>query len=69
MELKYSEMRCRDIIETQLRPLLDNGKYDELIQVWISEILPQKNPEDSKNIVTVSEKKQKENAFSIGVVF
>ncbi len=34
MELKYSEMACRDIIENQLRPLLNSGKYEEMIEVW-----------------------------------
>lgn len=31
MELKYPEMRCRTIIENHLRPLLNEGKYEELI--------------------------------------
>ncbi len=38
MEIKYSEMRCRDIIENHLRPLLNEGKYDELIWEWIKYI-------------------------------
>jgi len=69
MEIKYSEMRCRDIIENQLRPLLNRDAYGELIQSWISEIFPQKNPEDSNNMATVSGKEQKENALSIGIIF
>lgn len=34
METRYSEMRCRDIIENHLRPLLNAGKLDELVRVW-----------------------------------
>jgi hypothetical protein len=38
METKYSEMRCRHIIENRLRPLLDNENYEELISAWIEEV-------------------------------
>lgn len=38
MELKYTEMRCRHIIENRLRPLLDNENYEELLSVWIEEV-------------------------------
>jgi uncharacterized membrane protein YgcG len=34
LELKYTEMVCRDIIENQLRPLLNESKYEELMQEW-----------------------------------
>lgn len=34
MELKYSEMRCHDIIENSLRPLLNDEKYEELVKKW-----------------------------------
>jgi hypothetical protein len=27
-------MVCRDIIENQLRPLLNEGKYEELLREW-----------------------------------
>jgi hypothetical protein len=35
MEIKYSEMVCRDIVEKQLRPLLDAGRYVTLIDTWL----------------------------------
>jgi hypothetical protein len=34
MEIKYSEMICREIIEKHLRPLLNEGKYEELVRKW-----------------------------------
>lgn len=34
MEIKYNEMVCREIVEKQLRPLLDAGKYEEMITRW-----------------------------------
>lgn len=34
LELKYTEMVCRDIVENQLRPLLNAGKYEEMVQAW-----------------------------------
>ena len=34
MEIQYSEMRCRDIVENHLRPLLDAGRYVTLIDIW-----------------------------------
>lgn len=38
MEIAYSEMRCREIIENHLRPLLNKWHYSELIQEFISAI-------------------------------
>lgn len=35
LEIKYSEMICRDIIENHLRPLLNNGEYNTLVKTWI----------------------------------
>jgi uncharacterized protein len=32
MEIKYNEMVCREIVEKQLRPLLNQGRYEEMIQ-------------------------------------
>lgn len=32
LELKYTEMACRDIVENHLRPLLNEGKYEEMIK-------------------------------------
>ena len=49
MEIKYSEMRCRDIIENKLRPLLNKGKYKELTSQWIEEIA-QLNPSTSTEL-------------------
>ena len=34
MEIKYSEMVCREIVEKHLRPLLNEGKYEEMIKEW-----------------------------------
>lgn len=34
LELKYTEMVCREIIENQLRPLLNEGKYEKMTQNW-----------------------------------
>lgn len=34
LELKYTEMFCHAIIENQLRPLLIQGKYFELLDLW-----------------------------------
>lgn len=34
MELKYTEMKCHDIIENHLRPLLNNSKIEELVRKW-----------------------------------
>lgn len=31
-------MRCRHIIENELRPLLDNENYEELVSAWIEEV-------------------------------
>lgn len=31
LELKYTEMVCRDIVENHLRPLLNAGKYEEMV--------------------------------------
>ncbi|GAB0174760.1 MAG: hypothetical protein HHAS10_06390 [Candidatus Altimarinota bacterium] len=38
MELKYTEMRCRDIIENKLRPLLMAEEYGTLIEVFYSSL-------------------------------
>jgi uncharacterized membrane protein YgcG len=34
MDLTYTEMVCRGIIEKELRPLLNEGKFIELIEIW-----------------------------------
>ncbi|MBX9809785.1 TPM domain-containing protein [Candidatus Gracilibacteria bacterium] len=34
LEIKYTEMVCRDLVENYLRPLLNEGKYGELIEKW-----------------------------------
>lgn len=34
MEIKYSEMVCREIVESHLRPLLNEGKYEEMVRKW-----------------------------------
>ena len=36
MEIKYSEMVCREIVEKQLRPLLDAGEYRKMIELWFN---------------------------------
>lgn len=41
LELKYTEMVCRDILENHLRPLLNEGKYEEIIKEW-KEIITEK---------------------------
>lgn len=48
LELKYTEMVCRDIVENHLRPLLNEWKYEELIQRW-KEVI-KSNKIQSKNI-------------------
>lgn len=43
MEITYTEMVCRTIVESYLRPLLWEGKYKELIKTWydiVSGIIP-----------------------------
>lgn len=35
MEIGYSEMRCREIIENHLRPLLNKEEYLMAIKKWI----------------------------------
>jgi uncharacterized membrane protein YgcG len=42
MDLEYTEMVCQGIIEKELRPLLNAGKYSELIETW-SKITRDKN--------------------------
>lgn len=59
MELKYTEMRCRDIIENHLRPLLNAEKYEELIQVW-NRIIQEKDiiqdkPKDDLSVFLIFE--------------
>ncbi|MDD2871755.1 MAG: TPM domain-containing protein [Candidatus Gracilibacteria bacterium] len=34
MEIEFSDDYCRDIIENELRPLLNNGEYEKLVQAW-----------------------------------
>ena len=34
MELEFPENLCRDIIENELRPLLNKSQYSEIIKVW-----------------------------------
>jgi hypothetical protein len=34
MEIKYSEMVCHEIVEKQLRPLLNQERYAEMIARW-----------------------------------
>lgn len=34
MEIKYNEMVCREIVEKYLRPLLNEGKYEEMVKKW-----------------------------------
>ncbi|MBP9780173.1 TPM domain-containing protein [Candidatus Gracilibacteria bacterium] len=53
LELKYTEMVCRDIVENHLRPLLIDGKYEEMVEKW-GEII--KTPLDIKNIANVANK-------------
>ena len=39
LEWIYSESWCRNLIETKLRPLLNQWKYEELIEMWHQAIL------------------------------
>lgn len=55
MEIKYSEMRCRHIIENKLRPLLDNESYEELISAWIEEVSLSEN-DGLARAISVSER-------------
>lgn len=41
LEWIYSQSWCKHVIQTKLRPLLESGKYEELIEVWHQEV--QKN--------------------------
>lgn len=34
MEIEFSDDYCRDIIENELRPLLNNWEYEKLVQAW-----------------------------------
>ncbi len=44
LELKYTEMICRDIVENHLRPKLDKDDYKNLLDAWVTII---KNPPKS----------------------
>lgn len=46
-------MVCRDIVENHLRPLLIDGKYEEMVEKWWEII---KTPLDIKNIANVANK-------------
>lgn len=52
LELKYTEMVCRDIVENQLRPLLNAGKYEEMVRRWgemvLGQLVFQNNSTESK---------------------
>lgn len=50
LELKYTEMKCRDIIENHLRPLLNAGKYAEMVQMWCEIVNGEKGVKQSQNI-------------------
>ena len=47
LELKYTEMVCRDIVENHLRPKLDKDDYKNLLDTWVTII---KNPPKSKEL-------------------
>ncbi|NRH21211.1 TPM domain-containing protein [Candidatus Gracilibacteria bacterium] len=66
LELKYTEMICREIIENQLRPLLNEGKYEKMIQNW-GEII---NNSESFNKISknVSKNKMQGIILMIGVI-
>lgn len=34
LEYKYTDDICKDFIETKLRPLLNEGKYEDLVREW-----------------------------------
>lgn len=66
LELKYTEMVCREIIENQLRPLLNEGKYEKMTQNW-GEII---NNSESFNKISnnVSKNKMRSIIFMIWVI-
>ncbi len=49
MELEFPENLCRDIIENELRPLLNKSQYSEIIKVWFE--LSTKNRKVKKKIL------------------
>lgn len=65
MEIKYSEMRCRDIIENQLRPLLNQGKYLELIRKFASIVDSTETYEDSLAIKNLKQSRDVNKIFTI----
>lgn len=66
LELKYTEMVCRDIVENHLRPLLEAGKYEEMIQKW-SEVIKNSSLEYSAIPSPALDKNTRENIKSISI--
>lgn len=63
MELKYTEMICRDIIEGHLRSLLENENWEVILQKW-SEITTNFSyfkKEKRQEIIYINKEKLKRN--------
>lgn len=63
MELKYTEMICRDIIENHLRFLLENENWEGILQKWSEITTDFRNfkKEKRKEIIYINKEKLKRN--------
>lgn len=53
LEYIYTNFACKTIIETRLRPLLNEGKYEELVKEWYKIVsAPEKEIPKQNSIVT-----------------
>lgn len=63
MELEYTEMICRDIIENYLRFLLENENWEGILQKWSEITTDFRNfkKEKRKEIIYINKEKLKRN--------
>ena len=64
-------MVCRDIVENHLRPLLNEGKYDELVKKWGEIINKEKETRviKRKDTIEVRQLKNKMKSFYFFLLF
>jgi uncharacterized protein len=65
LELKYTEMVCRDIIENHLRPLLNQGKYKEMITTFWNIITEEVTSRTSKSTFTPTQNRKDQNLIKL----
>lgn len=61
MEIEFSDEYCKEIIENELRGLLNNWEYEKLIQAWYEISTNKRKPQSitTSNLWNVSEYEQK----------